>query len=1194
MKVFGLNNTRGSHAKSAPSATRRAFAAVTAVALAATLVGSLIVGPAPSVSAAASNGEVDLNRKPVPNFNINLSKNLFRPPTAAQLQSLDVLKQNLGDSQLTARWDKKSGSVDTIFDFASAPSSLDAESAARAFIESNAGLFGITDMNTLRLKSNIEAFGGNLIYFEQVHGGVPVAGRGVGVMLDGERRVKMVSGPYEKNIQTGTTPGLDGAAAVAKAQADLAKYKVKWAAGVADKLNPALDLLGSQLGAMAAPAPHLSVFPTAGGARLTWKFYVFSRNPFGFFKYQVDATTGEVLLREDTVRYQQSASDEAEPPQEEPAPDGPLPLKADVYPTFPCLTPELKDQGVISVDPATGIPCGQLRVKLRKFDQTNVATGTTGTLTGTHALITNVSPLKLPFPQAAKGTWYFRNNDAANLEARTNERDHFGPNALHAEHQDGISQFFYITSLLEYVDYLHRAGDSKHSRVGQGDFPDTYPNQSTPLIGNVHIPNVLAPPTDPAAATFLEELLGLDNAFSISASSREVLGQDIAGQNVIVNPTSYGHGYLLNNLAIDFGVPYHEGMHSISSPIAGLENDPNGAPEGSALNEAQADLWAYTAAENPVLGNYALQGFRYRDYVRSLGSNPDLRQWIRHADSGLVYSQLGTSGGTFEEHRDGEIFAAAGWDVRQLMTMYQTGGSFVRPDLISGEATVQISRGKENWERILLGAIYVLSAFNPDSMVRARDAMIIADQSLYSSDPSDPDAPGQHRALIEQVFAARELGVNAVAPNSEGRQAVSTKVSEFAASQASLPAPQNVTVSVASPNSNNVAWQSVGGAFAYEVLRREIGKENKRQNAPVVGREYMDGDGSTDGYLHVAYVGGDQTSYADNGLIEGSFVPRGLKNPVSYEYVVRSMSVNPNKQVGVSANSAAASAPSATVNVSNNVRTVNTNVTFPAGKTEFDQAIKNLGGAGAGDGTLYTPVEFRIVSISDPNVTVANADNGGKGTAASPASFYYREALASGQTSKTRHLVFNNPNLSLFTFQAVVTARVQVGAAQATRYEGEPSFDANFTTATSEETFTGVVPLSDTGVQLAGGVTYVDVPFTSKAGAFAVTGVLTSPTTGVDLDFELRDAAGRVLSTSGTSSAEERVSASIQPNTQYVYRVIGWAGAAQDFQIVSTQTQRVPRTEGSGGTTGGGGNNPLSGLLRFTVNPLTKTVKLGL
>ena len=1161
---------------------RRVLSAVSALGLSAALAGSaMFVGPAANRANAASTpaNALDLNRTAVPDFNVNAGKALYVPPAAAQLRALDALKANLNDASVTARWDKSTGSVDTVMDFASAPSQLDPEAAARAFLEQNAALFGLTDGSTLRLKTNTAALGGHLLYFEQTYNGIPVEGRGVGVVMDGEQRVKAVSGPYQKNVSLNTTPSIDGALALAKAQADLARFKVRWASGVSDVLSPALDKLASQLGVMATPKPHLSIFPTANGARLTYKFYVFSRNPFGFFKYHVDAATGEVLYREDTVRYQT---------------DNALPLTADVYPTYPCITPELKDQAVISVDPATGAPCGQLRISLRKFDPTNVATGLTGELTGTHALIHNTVP-RAPFPQAAKGTWHFRNDDPTNFEARTNERDHYGPAALYAEHQDGISQFFYITSLVEYIDYLHVAGDRVHSRVGQGDFPDTYPNQSSPLVGNVHMPNVLAPPTDPTDPEFLPELLGLDNAFSVSASSREVLGEDIAGQNVVVNPTSYGHGYLLNDLAIDFGVPYHEGMHSISSPIAGLENDPNGAPEGSALNEAQADLWAYTAADNPVLGNYPVNGFKYRELVRANGGNPDLRQYIRHADSGLTYTQLGTSGGnSFEEHRDGEIFAAAGWDLRELMLLTETGGNFVRPEVISGEPTRRISRGQENWERILLGAIYVLGTYNPDTMVRARDAMIISDQALYPSDATDPEAPGLHRALIERVFAARELGVNAAAPNSSGRQTVSTKVSDFAAVQDKPAAPQGVGVTLNSASSNRVSWQPVEGAFAYEVLRREIGREGERLNKPVVGREYMEGDGATDGYWHVEFVKGDQTSYVDNGFREGVFVPRGLSNPARYEYVVRALSVNAGRQVGVSDNSAASSVPTAVVDVTNNVQFSNNGIIFAGGKTELDQVIKNLGGAGVGDGTFFRPIDFRVVNISNPTVSVYNADNGGTGRSGSPASFYYPAELLRGQTSAARHLVFNNPYTQLFTFDAVVTARVQVDPSQATRYQPQPTFEGNYTTSTFAETFTGIVPASDTGLQLASGVTYVDVPFTSKPEAVAVTGNL-STTTGVDLDFELYDASGRLLSSGATDSANETVSSAISGNAQYVYRVIGWAGAAMDFTINSTQTLRVPKSSATGTTSTGGAPFVGSGLtggtvtrlMRFTVNPST-------
>jgi hypothetical protein len=307
--------------------------------------------------------------------------------------------------------------------------------------------------------------------------------------------------------------------------------------------------------------------------------------------------------------------------------------------------------------------------------------------------------------------------------------------------------------------------------------------------------------------------------------------------------------------------------------------------------------------------------------------------------------------------------------------------------------------------------------------------------------------------------------------------------------------------------------------------------------------------------------------------------------------------VNPNRQVGVSANSAASAIPTAVLDVTDRVQVSMSNILFAGGKTEFDQTLKNLG-AGAFDGTIYTPIAFTINSISNATVTVANADNAGTGQTGSPAIFYFRPNLPTGATSQTRHLVFNNPNTQLFIFNATVTARVQVDPASATRYEPEPPPDlSKFDLKTFETTYTGIVPASDLGLQLAGGVTYVDIPFTSVEGAVAVVGVLNGEahpsTTGIDIDLHLRDAAGNVIARSESGSPDEIVSANIEPNRTYTYRVIGWAGVAQDFTLVSTQTALVPKASG-GSSTSGGSSLSLTKLLQFTVNPLTSSVSVSL
>jgi len=124
----------------------------------------------------------------------------------------------------------------------------------------------------------------------------------------------------------------------------------------------------------------------------------------------------------------------------------------------------------------------------------------------------------------------------------------------------------------------------------------------------------------------------------------------------------------------------------------------------------------------------------------------------------------------------------------------------------------------------------------------------------------------------------------------------------------------------------------------------------------------------------------------------------------------------------------------------------------------------------------------------------------------------------------------------------------------------------------------------------------VDVPFTSQEGAFGIVGEMTS-SLGLDIDLELLDSAGRVLNSSLSGSANERVAAPIEPNRNYVYRVIGSAGVAQDFSIQSTQHLVIHPTSTTG--TGGGVIPPPPGgtrisLVRFTVNPLTRTVTVQL
>lgn len=1143
-----------------------AAAVATALFAAATLAAPGIGAAAPASSTLSETG-LDLKRVPDLEFRQLAAEDLTLPPNAAQQQALaDLLGAHPG---ATARWDKASGSVDVIYGFAEPARGATPEAAARAFLAAHADLLGLGNLADLVLDASHsrEALGGHLLRFNQTYQGLPVIQAGIGLLIDGSGDVRAVSGPFYRNLAVDTLPLLSAERALSAATADLARYALNVPAQAQETLAPAYAHIESQLGVLAAPHPELKVYPSAGGGRLVWQFFRFSRDPFGMFQYSIDAHSGAILAREDFVRT----------------------ASADVFPTSPPITDALKERGALLDANGEEIerPLGQVRVELRKFDESNVVTGTEGVISGQHALISNALPSKLPFGQAALGTYHF-DRDELPLKGRTDEVDHLKEPA---EHQDAISQFFYITSFIEYLDYLHRAGDAVHSRgVGEGSFPDSYPNDETPLSGTVHIPNVLEPPTDPADPDFVQKLLALDNAFAVPVST------EVAGQPVVVNPTAYGHGFVFNNLSIDFAVPLHEGTHSTITPIAGFE----GSPEGGALNEGQADTWAYTIGENPTLGSYIINSFRLRQLLRERGIDPDTFQWLRHGDSQLRYSQLGTDArtGSFEVHQDGEIYAGTLWDLRQLLLEYRTKGTFLRPNQITGEATDTISQGKELFERMFLGSMYVLGTMSPDTFVRARDALIIADDVLHPSDALDPASPGRHRALIERVFANREIGVNAAAP-AGGRQTISSAVSDFTAQTVAPAAPQQVTAEPTAPDEITVRWQPVPGAFAYQILKRRAGTQNQRlfqagEQRPGLapGRDYLDGDTAFSGFTHVEYAfGGETSAFVDRGQWFDVHPGLGLESP-DFEYAVRAIGPAAGGQVGYSDLSATAETALAAVPVTEHMDVRFANVGFQGGVFGFDQTLQNLGGAGEFDGTVFEPIVFKVLDISDETVTVSNADNGGSGRNGDEAHFVYAETLQPGAVSAPRHLAFADPNARLFTFDAEITGRVRTAAMPASGSQ-DPVDTAEAAAPPQEfkfaETFTGVVPIGTTGLTLVPGVDHVDVGFTAKPSAVAVSGVLSADPSVAgaypDLDFELRDGNGNVLASSGNLGPNETVGSGIVGGESYTYRVIGWANGPTTFRIASEQSVTAAEDAGSGSGGEIAGSGTMTRLLRFTVNP---------
>lgn len=1148
----------------------------------------------PLTGSQAASGLADpikkMNRRSAPQFDLNATRNLqnMRTATSEQLNALAGLKTAANAPNMTARWNDFGGSPDVMYDFASVPLTGTPEEAGRAFINQNAALFGVSDVNTVRVFSEKQALGGHLIRFQQVYNGVPVSDGGIGIVMNANKQVIMASGPFFRDVAVDTNPSITAEQAASIAGNDLAQFSVNLPSHILNLLNTGLGNLTQQASVVNNLPPSLGIYPTADGYKLTWKVAKFSTNPFGLYMLTIDAHTGEVIARKDFVNFQNPVH----------------PLTADIYPKYPRITQELKDQGIISQ--CGNAPCDQVRVQLRKFDAQNVATGVNGTLTGTNTIVNNALAIKQPFLQAALGTWHFAKDDPTALEGRTNEQDQF---AEPSEHQDEINAFFFTTYLLEYVDHLHIGGDPG-TFGSQGSFPDDYPNKTTPLPATVHIPNIyialdaaggtLPNANDPDLA---QKVLGLDNAFALNLTSI-IEGVTATKSPVVVNPTSYGHGFFFNDLALEGTVPYHEGMHAITSPIAGLEGT-----EGSALNEGQADMWAFTITDNASLGDYVVNAKGIRQRYRDLNRDPDSIAYIRSANSSLKYSDIGTllidGVPSMEEHYDGEIYMSTMWDIRTMFNrMYPENTTYKRPRPEDGQALKAIKKGTNIFERDFLGSMYVLGTTAPDTLVKSRDAMIVADQMLYPADTTNPNAPGKHRAMIEQLFAAKELGVNAVEVTG-GKATVSTQVTPFVGNQAAPAVPQNVTTAPASARSIKVSWNAVNGALAYEVLKRKTALAGLRE--PNGKREYADGDASTTGYRHVGYVDGATLNLEDKGKIQEVFAPRGLDNLFDSEYVVRAIGVNGSGQLGFSNFSGSSRPAQVRQDLTNQVDSAISNVSFTGGVFAFDNKLTNARGALSANKTIYRPLEFKITNISNPTVTVRNADSGGN-------TFVYDQQLALGQTSGAKRLEFNNPAAQLFSFDAKVYGNAFAGSTVGTGdggSDGSSDPPAPVTYSLFNETKTGALVIGEpTGTAGASatwgnttfkGITWDDIPVTTKSDALVLEAALTSATS-IDLDLELRDANGNILSDSAGATANEFVSSTVMPNTTYYLRVKGFANGPTTFSLALTQLLPNGSPNGNGGTRTGGGSGiqtttpivPNVRLVRFTVNPLTRAVTFRL
>jgi extracellular elastinolytic metalloproteinase len=173
--------------------------------------------------------------------------------------------------------------------------------------------------------------------------------------------------------------------------------------------------------------------------------------------------------------------------------------------------------------------------------------------------------------------------------------------------------------------------------------------------------------------------------------------------------------------SFDGDVVLHEYGHGISNRLVGGPANTSclGGTQAGAMGEGWSDYWAATFYGNGVIGEFVTNnltnGIRRAAYT--VPANPV-------HDS---YADLGVGG--FEVHRDGEVWAAALWDLRQTL------GAAIADSLV------------------LQGMKFTPCS---PSFLNARDGILMADQNLNGS---------ANRCTIWTVFARHGMGVSAQGNN---------------------------------------------------------------------------------------------------------------------------------------------------------------------------------------------------------------------------------------------------------------------------------------------------------------------------------------------------------------------------------------------------------------------------------------------
>jgi Zn-dependent metalloprotease len=301
--------------------------------------------------------------------------------------------------------------------------------------------------------------------------------------------------------------------------------------------------------------------------------------------------------------------------------------------------------------------------------------------------------------------------------------------------------------------------------------------------------------------------------------------------------------------SVDSDVVFHEYGHGISNRLIGNGSTALQGTQSGAMGEGWSDYWATTINNDGVMGEYVTQDTT-RGIRRAAYTVPAATVHDSYAD---------VCAGGCEVHNDGEVWAAALWDLRT-----QLGAAITDNIVLNG------------------------MKFTPTrpSFLNARDGILQADQNLNG---------GVNRCAIWTVFARHGMGVSAVGNDGTTHTAATDKPADcggtctFSISPTSSSQPSGGgTGSVSVTTSAGCAWTATSNATFITITSGSSGTGSGTVNYSVAANT---GTGSRTGTMTIAGqtftvtqagTGGGGTELIVNPSFETGTSPWVVSGQVTY------------------------------------------------------------------------------------------------------------------------------------------------------------------------------------------------------------------------------------------------------------------------------------------------------------------------